>query len=368
MKFVKTIGRRADSCISSTIKGFPHARMYTLCSSRGSGVLSFSGVIPMNLLVIPITGCVAYRENARTAVAEPGDALLIEAGLGSLELRAMTKAPIVLAEIIAFDARSVARILRSSVMEEIACSMAVEFQKPATRLKDFTVQVDSCMNAALGGMGAALPPKAEMYMRSLYNGTRAMPIALMKTAFYRRRWALFQLLERHVLFLDAEKRIENSYPGGKDVFHSDCRTYLGSKPASLINARRTQLAEIWLRNGNSVDSVAQAFGYSSLWEFQCFYSASAKRKWSHVKSLGPLSSLAPAGLAEVLRPVWWHPKLPLAPSMQPFVRGDNAQGSLDLLRKLEPDFFEMKSTAADFVVPIYQASAASGEQLRFEAA
>lgn len=235
---------------------------------------------------------------------------------------------------------------------------------------------------------------------------RGLP-QFLRDHFYLQRWTLFALLESKVLLPDGVAHLAAEYRGGAKQLRKDCLVYLGAKPESIIARRRCELATAWLRCGHSIEAVGQALGYSSQWEFETAYSGRMRRRCADVQKMPPLASLELEELAAALRPSWWpawgpsrvaipQEECALGISADEWARirrecaaaeprkdagagdaavtndsevggvgstNDDPQAADDLaarrakaaeeLREKAADFFAMKSTGAEIIVPIF---------------
>jgi hypothetical protein len=229
----------------------------------------------------------------------------------------------------------------------------------------------------------------------------------LRSAFYRPRWQMFMILEKFVRQADGAVKLAAEYPGGMKQLRRNCRLYLAEVPETVLAKRRCDLATAWLRCGHSIEAVGKALGYSSQWEFETAYSGRTRRRCADVQKMPPLASLELEELLAVLRPSWWPARGPsrvripqedFAPGISADewarirrecaaaeLRKDAGAGDADVtggseaggvestnddpqtaddlparrakaaaeLREKAADFFAMKSTGAEIIVPIF---------------
>ena len=121
-----------------------------------------------------------------------------------------------------------------------------------------------------------------------------------------------------------------------------------------------------------MDEVGKALGFATRWEFECVYSAMTHRRCRNVQQLTPLSKAEPEELISALRPCWWSGNRKLSieipskkerPSWQVMTEAEEQQLVENRRRREEMtkelraeavDFFAMKCTGAELIVPIFE--------------
>lgn len=384
MNLIPFLRKHVETCWGGAVPGFTKARSHCFAEMRGRAPRAYAGPIAHHMLILVRAGAAVFRRIGETLVAQRGDALLVEAGWGSLELLPEFKEGNIFVEVISFEGRSLANLLRrADLIEGIACRIP-NFPKSGMKLEGLAHRVDQIPELVGRELGRAT---ATNVLRYLFNGTHARAISLAQSVFYRVRWDLMHLLERYVLVENFENKIAQEYPGGTKALQRDCVIYLGDRPIRWIMRRRMELAELWLRNGNSPDAVAQALGFRDLWSFQCRYAGWAKRSiedfQKDIQEFPPLRSLDFRSFIEAIRPRYWPAPLPLSEQVRrlfddagriesrsnhfEFPHGNDALASaespacpLDAFGELDPNFLEMKSTGAEILIPIFASPTSIG--------
>jgi AraC-like DNA-binding protein len=206
---------------------------------------------------------------------------------------------------------------------------------------------------------------------------------------------------------------QDTYAKGARRLVRDCRFFVGCTPAVFMKRRKIQLASAWLRCGRRVEEIALALGFPSAWEFQCLFGAFTKRRCATVAAETPLSLMSAYELHEAIAPFYWAHSRPRTSEIQNvyvrnFVRSFAAlerrnrlaevkprrrpekrwerpfeettrkpsgylsemfseeealrrddddpflQYSAADMRRLAEDFMEMKTTAAELIVPLFK--------------
>ena len=363
---------------------------------------TFKGMMNRHRLILMLVGSVVVKRDGRTYLAEAGDGLLVPAGEGELTFLFCPRGQDVRAEILEFDQRTLAPKFRNSPGWE---SLALAVDDPSMG----AIPLPGLERSTSAVLNSQRPARLgfSIIMGELFHQFRRGLPQFLRDHFYRQRWTLFALLESKVLLPDGIARLAAEYRGGAKQLRKDCLVYLGAKPESIIARRRCELATAWLRCGHSIGAVAKALGYSSQWEFETAYSGRMRRRCADVQKMPPLASLELEELLAVLRPSWWPARGPsrvripqeecaLGISADEWARirrecaaaeprkdagaGDAAgtngyeaggvestnydpQTADDLaarrakaaeeLREKAADFFAMKSTGAEIIVPIF---------------
>ena len=368
----------------------------------------YKGPFRRHLIIFMNEGAGAFRRDGETMLVEAGETLLVQAGAGSLEFIASKTTKGFSAEIVEFDARSVARHLRQSFAAEREALEGRAF--PPTGVKFHELQI-RCFPIIPGIVHPQF--NAEETFKTLFDYCVSQTAPLARAILFEERWELLRFLEAKVWMPLSDLTWQDTYAKGARRLVRDCRFFVGCTPAVFMKRRKIQLASAWLRCGRRVEEIALALGFSSAWEFQCLFGAFTKRRCATVAAETPLSLMSAYELHEAIAPFYWSyarptHSVPQNQQVRDFVRqlaalerrnrlaevkpmwrpekrwerpfGETARKPSGYLsemfsegeglrrddddpflhysaadmRRLAEDFMEMKTTAAELVVPLFK--------------
>ena len=375
MSFRRFLSRHVPGFRFTSIPGATGARGGRLIHGDDTPLLPYEGSYDQHVLILLHEGSLSFERQGGRCEAQAGDAMLIGRGDGDkLSMIPSADTHRVVVDIMVFDERAIARVLRDyptweslAVSEQGDTPLAVTFRRfrfPAAN--GLKLPLNSFVPAVAELLGQYRPGLAEF----------------LREHFYLPRWMLCIFLERFVTTLDGAAQAAAEYEGGAERLRRDCLLYLGAQPETVLTKRRCELATAWLRCDHSIEEVAQALGYSSQWEFECAYSGVTKTRCRDVQERTPLAEADIDELSASIRPCWWNSRI-LSIDEPPserhfddqmmsqaeeeaFVSAEPQWQELtvanrqmrwrmaDELREKAADFFAMKSSGADLIVPIFK--------------
>jgi hypothetical protein len=368
---------RQSGCGKQKSAGSPSVRRHEVWHCGPKPMKAFAGHFPRHLLILVRTGAAAYRRDGCTTLADAGDALLVDSGDGEIEFFESNSC--IMATILEFDARAIARMLRAAAAIESIAMAVGPFIPSGVAIRNFTTRLGPRERLFINGCDHIFAPLFLEFNRGVPEFAR--------THFYAPRWALLNLLERNVWFADGVERIEKVY--GAKKLRRDSLLFIGAKPAQVFLRRRLQLATGFLQCGHSISDVAKTFGFCSAWHFECAYSGSAGRRCKDVQNELSLKDADPERLLSAIVPNWWEGRktnLELPPRGERLfpaslmsekmerawieyaaARGEypldqlraEREAATKALREKAQSFFDMKGTAANIAVPIFKDEAFS---------
>lgn len=171
------------------------------------------------------------------------------------------------------------------------------------------------------------------------------------------------------------------YEGGEKQLRRDCLFYIGTNLEAILARRRCELAFSWLRCGHTIEDVAKELGFSTTQDFECAFVGTMKKRCQDVQALTPLTQVEPEDLVDALTPFWWkgrelavenipsrrmYPSTMMSEAEEDAFVAANPEGHerrehkrrertkiTEELREKAADFFAMKSTGAEVIVPIF---------------
>ncbi len=375
MKFRRFLARHVPGFQFKSISDAPGARGGRLVDASSDPLPPYEGPYDQHVLMLVMEGVIVFERQGTYCEARAGDALLIARGEeGRLAIHPGPESHRVIVDVMVFDERSMARVLRSyAVWESLAVN---EWEEPATalRFRGFGVPELTGLDLPLNSFIPALT----QLLRQVRMG---LP-GFLREHFYLRRWQLCIFLEDFVTMIDGAYEAGEAYPHGADQFRIDCLLYLGARPETVLTKRRCELASAWLRCHHSIEDVAQALGYESQWEFECAFSGVTKTRCRDLQELTPLPEVNVDDLCAAIRPFWWESRVLSIDEPPPerlfsdalmseaeeesmhraepefhAARERNRQARLQAteeLRALAADFFAMRCTGARLIVPIFE--------------
>jgi AraC-like DNA-binding protein len=377
VKFRRFLARHFPGFRLLPMSGVPGARQRVLMQIRDRPVAPYCGPFEEHVLLLVREGTITFEWDGRFLTADSSDALLIGRGeSGRLTFHIDPDTSGITVEIMTFDERAIARSLRHAAGLESLVLLKEPNSTTALCFRGLDRRIPSNLPLPSHRFHAAISTVFSQYSVGLF--------AFLRDHFYEHRWKLCLLLEGLVTFPEALKDAAVQYAGGSAKLRRDCLLYIGVKPEVFLTRRHCELASAWLRCGHSIEEVAKALGFSSKWEFECVFAGSMKKRCADVQKLPPLDDVQPEQLVEAIQPFWWNGrKLTMAeipqermfppsimnqaledrivanePDMQT-LREQNRQERTELIGELRTkavDFFAMKSTGTNLIVPIFKPS------------
>ena len=385
--------------------GVTGLRMSIVAHFFDTPVPRYKGPFPRHFLILMQEGAAAFRRDGETSLVEAGDMLLVQAGTGSLEFISSKTTRGFRAHIVEFDVRSVAKHLRQSFWAERETLKGLPFPKTGVVFQGVQLR---CFPVIPGTENRQFDAEETFHTLFNYYSHRTAPFA--RSIFYEERWQVLRFLEAQVWKPLSDMTWMEQYELGSKRLAKDCLFFVGCTPEAFMKRRKIELASAWLRCGHRVNEIARVLGFSSPWEFQSLYGAVTKRRCSDVQAETPLRSVRPYELHEAISPFWWRCTRPtsgdlpteferdLARQLNERVResrlsevrlidrlvnrrgilpeepveqaapepnrnipakepdGKYPQNSAAEIRLISEEFFEMKTTAVEIVVPFLRDS------------
>ena len=325
-------------------------------------------------------GSAAFRREGHTTLATAGDALLVEAGPGSLDLFPARRQCGYAATVIGFQTRAIAPILRD-------CGNIESFALGGHPVPDSGFCLHGFAQSIGRGMGQFEAPQLRVHaiLNYLHSGNWPQVFAFDRQVFYQKRWALLNLLERHVLRSDAAALAAEAYSGGMDRLERDSRLYLGGRLQQVIRRRKIDLGDLWLRAGHPLEAVSESTGFADTRDFECAYAGVKGMRCRDVLDQPRLLELDIEKLVEMLRPWFWTAPRPMmfdiprraetplwtginpGDAFDPVLSGYESEAHYEEARvksrkdlhERAGDLFAMKETTASNIVPIFRARQAT---------
>ena len=375
MKFRRFLARHVPGFQLIPMPGATGARGRRLFHHGDAPLGPYQGPYDQHVLMLVHEGTMTLERHGGCCEAQAGDAMLIGRGEeGRLMMNPCRNRHRFVMDVMVFDERALAKVLRNHYAWE-SLAVSEEGDAPtAFTFRDFGFR---------GGSSLASPIDTFSPAISLLLGQYRPGVAeFLREHFYHPRWMLCIFLEQFVTTADGAKQAAKKYPGGTNQLRRDCLLYLGTQPEAVLTKRRCELATAWLRCGHSITEVAQALGYSSQGEFECSYCGVTKTRCRDVQERTPLAEVAIDELIASIQPYWWNSRIlsiDQAPSERHFDDQMMSQAEeeafaaaepqwqeltvanrqtrwrmADELREKAADFFAMKKSGADLIVPIFK--------------
>jgi len=376
LKFRRFLARHVRGSRLLSIRGARGARQRTLSLLRDRPLGPYRGPLEEHVLVVVEEGIVKFERDGQSLVAETSDALLIGRGeAGRLTFFPDRDSGGLTVEITTFDERSIGKKLRTDAALESAALMGERDVPGAFHFRRFYPLIPKGLPLPVHRFHSAIAIALHQYGSELPE--------FFREHFYRARWDLLVFLERFATCSEGAKRAAREYNGGEKQLRRDCLLNIGRNPAAILRRRRCELAYAWLRSGNKIEDVAKVLGFSSNWDFECEFAGVLKMRCRDVEKMPLLQHAEPEELVNALTPFWWEERelvIGQIPQAQVFgsimdpamedrciaherhlqaYREQNRQKRAEVteeLREKAADFFAMKSTGAEIIVPIFKSA------------
>ena len=264
----------------------------------------FRGFFPKHLLILVRQGSVISRRDGDTLLGEPGDVLLVPKGEAEIEFVFSRESHGFVCEVIEFDERSIAKILRGSHWAETAAIRATECPKVGIKFPALRLHLLSPIMASITERFAP-----ELVLERIFDDLRHLSAPFSREVFYEARWKVLRFLESHLWESHLETTWHEEYEGGAKQLEKDCRFYVGCGVDVFVRRRKVELATNWLRCGCRIDDIAQALHFTSRFEFHSIYSGTTKRRAVDVGNPNEepaLHTYSIEQLEEEISPFWWR--------------------------------------------------------------
>ena len=294
-----------------------NTRMVCVTEDRAHWRKKFANRHPM--LVLVRNGTVWVRRNGATYAARVGETVLLTPGKFELEATPSDRHGMICFEYAVFPVSLLGRIgCATPAIEELA--LQIGDNESGFHLQQNLLWKIDLMRREWVKSGAGL----ESILIFIVNQMPPSLFPFLRSVYFKTRWAMQILLERHILHREAVAHLCNHYIDGRLAFFRDCKTLTGFSPRKWLEMRRMELARIWIDGGSkSVADVATVFGYGNPRKFQRDY------KKQHGSQPGSDESLQTfecwnklRGGGSLLRPFWWPAPLPVREVERPDLTGD----------------------------------------------
>jgi len=316
-------------------------------------------------MLIVRDGAVKFIRDGVEFVALPDDALVIgRGGPGELTFFRDGSGGELMVEILTFDERSIAKALQNHEGWETAALWEEGEMRETFALPNF-----KCRGTWSEGLDERSPKWLFSAINLFLEQYRPGLGRFLRKCFYQPRWKLCVFLEKFVLLREGAQIAGNAYGGGPRGLHCDCLLYLGIEPKQVMARRRAELAKSWLRCDQTVEDVAKVLGFSNCRDFEFFYSGATHQRCRDAQAMPPLSEAGLKDLIPAMLPFWWPENLGISNDkglstkcdpeecifnedliFRPEKAGEVAANSL---RDRAADFFAMKATGAQIIVPVF---------------
>ncbi len=264
----------------------------------------FRGFFPKHLLILVRQGSVISRRDGDTLLGEPGDVLLVPKGEAEIEFVFSRESHGFVCEVIEFDERSIAKILRGSHWAETAAIRATECPKVGIKFPALRLHLLSPIMASITERFAP-----GLVLDRIFDDLRHLSAPFSREVFYEARWKALRFLESHLWESHLETTWHEDYEGGAKQLEMDCKFFVGCSVEGFVKYRQIEIAMVWLRSGANIDTVARALKFESRWEFLCLFSALTKRRAKDIMDPmeeAPLDRLSVEDFEEAVSPFWWR--------------------------------------------------------------